>query len=268
MIKNLPIKKLIFTVIILLILPTNLLKIYKNVKAQEISIGIATYLPISSEEEVSEGDIISIQNNEYKKSSREYDPNVIGVVVDKPAVAINFKEGQNLKAVLDRGDALVKVSTKNGDIEVGTLLTTSDIPGVAVKALAPGFIVGIAQEPYKGTDIGKIAITIQPHYSYSGNSTETGKFKTSIADIFTLSTLATYQSPSEVIKYSLAGIIILISFLVGFLTFGRVAANGIQAIGRNPLASKMIGISIILNVVVTVVIILAGLALSYFIISL
>ena len=238
-------------------------------KAQEISIGIATYLPISKEDgPVEEGDIITIQDNEYKKSKREYDPNIVGIVVDKPAVAINFREGNDLKAVLDRGDAIIKVSTKNGDIETGDLLTTSDIPGVAVKSIAPGFVVGIAQESYKGDEIGKIIATIQPHYSYSGNSTETGKFKSSIADIFTLSTLATYQSPSEVIKYSLAGIIILISFLIGFLTFGRVAANGIQAIGRNPLASKMIGLSIVLNVVVTVVIILAGLALSYFIISL
>ena len=238
-------------------------------RAQEISIGIATYLPISKEDgPVEEGDIITIQDNEYKKSKREYDPNIVGIVVDKPAVAINFREGNDLKAVLDRGDAIIKVSTKNGDIETGDLLTTSDIPGVAVKSIAPGFVVGIAQESYKGDEIGKIIATIQPHYSYSGNSTETGKFKSSIADIFTLSTLATYQSPSEVIKYSLAGIIILISFLIGFLTFGRVAANGIQAIGRNPLASKMIGLSIVLNVVVTVVIILAGLALSYFIISL
>lgn len=38
----------------------------------------------------------------------------------------------------------VKVSTKNGDIAPGDLITTSDIPGIGMKATDPGRVIGKA----------------------------------------------------------------------------------------------------------------------------
>src|SRR3989338_11071483 len=55
------------------------------------------------------------------------------------------------------------------------------------------------------------------------------------------------QDPSkfaEMVKYIIAGIVVLASFLTGFFTFSRSVANGVEAIGRNPLAKVSIYLSI------------------------
>ena len=61
---------------------------------------------------------------------------------------------------------------------------------------------------------------------------------------------------------------ILISFSLGFIYFGRVAKTGIEAMGRNPMAGKMIQLSVLFNIIVTVIIVLIGLAIAYLILIL
>jgi hypothetical protein len=46
----------------------------------------------------------------------------------------------------------VKVSTKNGDIQPGDYITTSDIPGVGMKATEPGRVIGKALTGLSGTE--------------------------------------------------------------------------------------------------------------------
>jgi hypothetical protein len=48
------------------------------------------------------------------------------------------------------GRVPVKVSTKNGDIMPGDYITTSDIPGVGIKATEPGHTIGKALTTYAG----------------------------------------------------------------------------------------------------------------------
>jgi F0F1-type ATP synthase membrane subunit c/vacuolar-type H+-ATPase subunit K len=71
-----------------------------------------------------------------------------------------------------------------------------------------------------------------------------------------------------VFKYFIAALIVFASFFFGFYIFGRVAGKGVEALGRNPLASKMIEMGIVMNVVITVVIILSGLGLALVILRL
>lgn len=77
-----------------------------------------------------------------------------------------------------------------------------------------------------------------------------------------------YESPSVVFKYVVAAFIIVFCVAIGFLTFSRVASNGIQAIGRNPMAGKMINLGIFLNVALTLGIIGAGIVVAYFVVVL
>ena len=63
----------------------------------------------------------------------------------------------------------------------------------------------------------------------------------------------------------MAGIVALVSVLAGLIFFGKVARGGIEAIGRNPLASKMIWLSVVMNVVLTTAIMLVGVAIGYLI---
>ncbi|MGI5826506.1 MAG: hypothetical protein ACOX50_03780 [Patescibacteria group bacterium] len=84
-------------------------------------------------------------------------------------------------------------------------------------------------------------------------------------DILKLSSLATYEEPRTVFKYVMAALVVVLSFVLGFLSFGRVASRGIEALGRNLLAGKMIQFGIIVNVAITIAIVASGLGVALFI---
>ena len=63
-------------------------------------------------------------------------------------------------------------------------------------------------------------------------------------------------------------LIVLITFALGIWYFGRVARSGVEAIGRNPLATRAIQLGVILNLLLTLVILLVGIALAYLILVL
>jgi F0F1-type ATP synthase membrane subunit c/vacuolar-type H+-ATPase subunit K len=70
------------------------------------------------------------------------------------------------------------------------------------------------------------------------------------------------------LRYLLAFLIAIIAFVLGFIYFGRVVRVGIEAIGRNPLARRMIQITMLFNILITIVIVLAGLLIAYLILVL
>ena len=75
-------------------------------------------------------------------------------------------------------------------------------------------------------------------------------------------------TPLAVIRYLLAAIVLIASFVLGFIYFGRMARTGVEAVGRNPLASRTIQINIFVNLLLMLIIIGIGLALSYLILTL
>jgi hypothetical protein len=62
------------------------------------------------------------------------------------------------------GRVPTKVSTENGPIEIGDPLTSSNLPGVAMKAKKPGRIIGLALEPYSGEGVGKIMVFVNTQW--------------------------------------------------------------------------------------------------------
>jgi F0F1-type ATP synthase membrane subunit c/vacuolar-type H+-ATPase subunit K len=56
--------------------------------------------------------------------------------------------------------------------------------------------------------------------------------------------------------------------VLGYFSFGRAAAKGVEALGRNPSASRVIHMGIIFNVAIVVAIALAGLGVAFLIIRL
>lgn len=236
-------------------------------QAQEenISLGIANYLPVQGEN-IENGDIIAFTSKGYFKSVTPYDPLIIGVVSKNPAVSLSIQgeAGENSIPVISSGSVEVKVTSQNGNIAVGDLITASSVPGAGMKATKTGYVIGTALDSYSSNnpnEIGKINTTLNLHYSYSTNS----NFDT-LTDILSLSLLATYESPSAIFKYVVAGIIVMISFVMGVISFGRVANTGVEALGRNPLAGKSIQFGIFLNVLITIAIIGAGIFIAFLII--
>lgn len=234
--------------------------------ADSISLGIANYYPVEGSN-IKNGDIVSFSNKGYFQSSKPYDPMVIGVVVSKPAVSLSLANpAKNSYPVVSSGNVEVNVASVNGNIDVGDLITTSSVKGVGMKATKTGYVIGSATTSYSSSDpkaVGKVMITLNLHYAYLNSST-----LSSLKDVFNLSLLATYESPSAVFKYAIAGIVIVLSAIIGFLSFGRAANTGVEALGRNPLAGKFIEFGIFLNVLITIGIIAAGLGIAIFIIRL
>ncbi len=118
-----------------------------------------------SEEPVYPGDILSITASPVdgeamvNLSKTEYDKKVIGIVTTNPGIVMDdnlvdlnwnaaSRNSPDRPAVALSGRVPLKVSTKNGSIEVGDPITSSDIPGVGVKSTKAGYIVAKALESF------------------------------------------------------------------------------------------------------------------------
>lgn len=227
--------------------------------AQVNSSGVATSTLVSGD--TFEGEIVcSDTANLYSACTKEYDPNMYGVVTLSPG--FTFDSGvSGTVPVVSTGSVYVAVSSVNGNIKKGDYVTSSKTAGVGQLAKKSGYIIGIALEDYSSEDInaiGKILINIdaKPGVLTVGAS----------ANLFQLITdgvEGAFESPLSALRYIIAGILVVTCFVFGFLHFGRVAKSGVEAIGRNPLAAKVIQFGIVLNVLIAVVIIGAGLGIAY-----
>lgn len=223
------------------------------------SVGIATYMPVSAD--VEDGDIISSTPEGYVLSAKSYDSKVVGIVATKPAIALKTDTEQGGIPVVNVGTTVVKVIGTNGDIKKGDFITTSDRQGVGMKATRSGYIIGQALAdvtfPNK-EDILFTPINLNLHFLQIDSSVND-----SLLNIFTISQLAAYEEPFKVFKYVVSAGVLILSFAFGFLIFSRAINTGIQALGRNPLAGRMIQLSIIFNVILVIIIIMSAIGIVW-----
>ena len=234
-------------------------------RAQSTSSGTSISITIR-DKNAKDGNIISQTSNGYDLSKIAYDPNIFGVVTENPSVYLENTEIPDSKPVATWGKAYVLVSAINGNIVKNDFVTSSTIAGVGQKADRNGKILGTALEDYSNSNpnaVGKIMVAINTDYATSLGNARTNLIETlkSAADFSPLSQLTS-------LRYILAAAVALLAFATGFVYFGRIARSGIEALGRNPLASRTIQLNIIFNLVLMVVIILVGLALAYLILVL
>ncbi len=117
-----------------------------------------------SAQKLEPGDVIMPEGHNEEaliKTTRPYASQTIGIVSTKPGVTLNSDAKTsdaypNMYPVALAGRVPVKVSTENGAIAVGDLLTTSSIPGVAMRATRNGATIGKALQVYSDKDVGKI----------------------------------------------------------------------------------------------------------------
>lgn len=232
---------------------------------QAIDTGIAISISIS-DKNAKDGAIISSTQKGYTLSRIPYDPSVHAVISQNPALFLEDKESVNVKPIITSGKVFVQVSTVNGAIKINDFITTSSVPGVGQKATSNGFIIGTAMESYSDPDpkkIGKILASVNPRYngSFIGIRSNLIQGLSDARSGFSLSPLASF-------RYLLAGVVTITTFILGFIYFGRVARSGVEALGRNPLAARLIELGIVANVMLTVAIIGVGLGIAYLILVL
>lgn len=221
------------------------------------------------DENVSEGNVICAAQEGYRLCDEAYSSNIYGVISDNPAAsfdeATESAEGQRLSVT--EGKAEVRVSTVNGDITTGDLLTSSrEQPGLAQKATRNGYVLGLALEDYQSDDpeaVGTIVVSINIHPTTAFTDVRTNLFAALREGL-----AAPILTPLAALRYILAAVVVITAFVLGFIYFGRLAKAGIEAIGRNPLARLQIQSTVIINIILMIVIFLIGLGLAYLILVL
>lgn len=156
--------------------PTAELEVVGTLKAT-VAVGavyqdLAEWVPASSD--MVPGTVVVLnpeKNNEVRPSSSSYDTAVAGVVSKQPGIILG--EGSATKEMIaTTGRVKVHVTAANGAIRVGDLLTTSELPGVAMKSLPldlggtkihrPGTLIGKALEPLASGE-GEILVLLSMH---------------------------------------------------------------------------------------------------------
>lgn len=257
-------KKYLF---IITLIPFLLLVIDSEAIAQIGTSGIAIPIELADELDIN-GNVLCSNIEGFIGCNAPYDPSVYGIVTTEPSVAleIDSAEAEGTSLAISTGIAKVRVSSVNGNIAEGDFVTTSEISGVAQRADKNGYVIGTALEVYESDnpeEIGEVlvALNIHPAAGLTGARSD-------LITALRRGLRAPISNPLDSLRYFLAALIVLMSFGLGFIYFGRVGKTGVEAIGRNPLASKMIQMSVIIHVVVTIVIIFVGLLLAYLILIL
>ena len=227
--------------------------------------GSAISVPVN-EEVVNSGDIVVLEEGgQYFKATEPYDSRMFGVVTSEPALALEDTLLENGKLVISSGEVFVHVSAVNGSIARGDFITSSAIPGVAQKADVSGQVLGIAlqefapEDPNQITDI-LVQVDIRPNVM--------NDVKVNLIEAWRKGTQAPFLTPLTSLRYILAALITGGAFVVGFASFGKTSESGVEALGRNPLASQTIKRGIVFNMVLTGIIMLSGLVLAYLILVL
>jgi hypothetical protein len=127
---------------------------------------IAEYINVRLEDNLESGDVVSIDTEAdatVRRSSKEYDLSLAGIISSEDSAAFiigkDKESGLNKKLLALAGRVLIKATTINGPIKRGDLLTSSSVPGHAMKATRPGPIVGKALENLEDGE-GKIMVLV------------------------------------------------------------------------------------------------------------
>ena len=130
---------------------------------------------LSSTDTIEPGTVMVLnQSGNLEQSYKAYDKKVAGIVSGggnyKPALVLDKKTGSDINdkriPVALMGKVYCKVYANYSPIEIGDLLTTSDIPGHAMKANDPlkafGAVIGNALKPLlKGQGLIPVLVTLQ-----------------------------------------------------------------------------------------------------------
>lgn len=205
------------------------------------------------------GDIVSQTDQGIARSTKPFDTKIFGVVVEFPVVSTGDKTATTV-AVASTGKALVNVTAGRGKIGVGDEITSSDKPGVGQRADVAGYVLGKALEPYTDTSKdGQIQVLINIG-NFSSSPNVSGALGALLGSL-----TAGFQNTQNfplVLRYTLSAIIALVTFIISATTFVRFMRNGLEAIGRNPLAKRTIISGMVLNAIIVAVLTIGGFGIA------
>lgn len=237
-----------------------------------------------NDQEVQSGDLVSLNTDGIKRSEVDYDSKLFGVVNSDPLAV--YKRVDNTGTIISRsGVVTVNVTTANGPIKTGDFITSSTLPGKGQKALATGYVIGVALKDFndgEGTTIdfkqfentearkissGQIPLAIRIEYA----EISTSRNANALLARLNAALFSNVQDPEKfvnVIRYVASGLVILFSIMIGLFILARVVPKGVEGIGRNPLARRSIVLYTGVNIVIVIIVILLGIGASLLLIRL
>ena len=245
---------------------------------------IKSFFPIGqrvfvADSNVQEGSIVSYKDGEYSLTRNEYDPSMVGVVGSEEGIYVEQVDSLG-HIIMSDGLVLVLVSDENGEIKKGDFITSSQSPGIGMKAEKQGFMVGKALSDYDpdGETIQQVEAILEVKFSSPNDSLAVEKFEEDTSSFFPQLSKSLIQivhasaenaasDPNKGVLYLLAGFILVVATIFGYFTFGRIALGGINALGRNPLAKNVILIGVIINTLLTLVVVIVALFAAYFLVT-
>lgn len=224
-----------------------------------------------------EGDILKATDKGLVRTDIGFDNKMFGIIEERPILV--YRNNDKGKPVVRSGVAQVNITTLNGPIKYGDYITSSTIAGKGQKASESGYTIGVALGAFNGEGApqvdgprgkvasGKIPIAVRIEYTELTNPRFAGR----VFGFIGTALLENVSDPKQIgliIRYIAAGLVVLLSFTFGFLTFSRSIAKSIEALGRNPLAKSTIQLSMIINIALLVVTGVVGIVASILIIRL
>ena len=253
-----------------------------DASAQLPDFSIATSYTIK-DQGLEDGDIVSLNKNNstLTRSSTAYDEAMHGIYVKNPKL-VYYSPGNDFP-IARSGEVDVNVTTLNGEIQIGEFVSSSEIPGKGQKATEfTGYMLGVALSPLTATDGSdfiyknkslrqgqiKVAVGIGPAspsvIKASGGLFGTIRFLGS--SLFY--NIANSKTAERAIRIFLAVAIAVSSIALSIHFYGKNVTQGIESIGRNPLAKRTIQSMIILNIILISSIAIGGIIIALVIISL
>lgn len=244
--------------------------------AQQQGIEVTSVYAIKDTDAV-QGDILTVTDQGLVRSSKTFDYKMFGVIQEQPLLV--YRSETQGKPVIRSGISEVNITTVNGAVKYGDYITTSTMSGKGQKATESGYVLGIALAAFDGNGApqvdgpngkvasGKIPIAVRIEYAELTNPRFAGRLFGFVGSSF----LENVRDPKQlgfVIRYIVAGLVLLLSFTFAFLVFARSIPKSIEAIGRNPLAKSTIQFSMMINIILLVVTGLIGIVASVLIIRL
>jgi hypothetical protein len=199
-----------------------------NISARRSILGNADLAEMYlADEAVEPGDVVAISYpSKHIRIASSTDMNqTLGIISTDPGLILGAdmdKDTSNLQPVALAGRIPTKVTTGNGPIKAGDYITlSSTTPGVAVKAITAGAVLGQALEDYNGVGIGKIEVFVKNTYFAGLSGLSLDELNLNLLTI--ASTTATTTAESQ--AFSTAFFSNLFNKLIAW--FGDTA-NGIQ----------------------------------------
>ncbi len=242
--------------------------------AQQFSptVGISVILKASDQNEIRSGLIVAKDPKTYYLTRSYKDPNVAGVITENTDFLYTIDNGEDRTTLAVDGVTDVWVSNELGTVKYGDFITTSTETGIGVKAIENGSVVGYAMEATPdgdGPHLIKVKLTLTDSWAGEVPSESNNLYKESGNTLTRLLENAGLeaQESSRSFLYIIVLIIVILASIFGFFTFGRIAVNGIYAVGRNPLAKSTIVRTILINSFITILFTLASLVVALLIIK-